>query len=126
MALSIIKYKTLGFGVDGDQIFAKVQMFDSDNDTIINLFPPTSECKYNQPSSQMVTLKTNPVVSDKIDLLEPYTRTGIVAAIKMGMHPSLRSIEQWEFDRYCANGHEPISGYDWNGELYLAVLAAFP
>ena len=126
IALSIIKYKTLGFGVDGDQIFAKVQMFDSDNDTIINLFPPTSECKYSQPSNLMVTQKSNSVVGNKIDVLEPYIRTGIISAIQMGMHPSLRSIEQWEFDRYCANGHEPIAGYDWNAELYRAVLLAFP
>jgi hypothetical protein len=126
MALSIIKYKTLGFGVDGDQIFAKVQIYDNDDDTIINLFPPTSKCKYYPPSNRMVTQKSNPVVTNKINVLSGIVRTGIISAIQMGMHPSLRSIEQWEFDRYCANGHEPIAEYDWNAELYRAVLLAFP
>ena len=44
-------------------------------------------------------------------------------ALAFGAYPDIRPIAQWEYDRFCASGKEPVDRYDWNGELYRLVVA---
>ena len=123
--VSSINYKTVGFGEDITEgkrrIYAMVNINDSEHKVYLDVPETVTSINYMQPSELMVA-RRDETNSDAPIILPGYTRMGILFAIKSGISPDYRPFRQYELDRYFALGNEPVSGYNWNAELFRAVV----
>lgn len=122
---SYINYKTLGFGERESEgkhrIYAKVMIDGNEHSVDLDVPETVTKINYLQPSELMVA-PCDEENSDAPIILPGYTRAGILFAIKLGISPDYRAFRQSELDRYFALGNEPVTGYNWNAELYRSVV----
>lgn len=118
-------YKTLGFGEDSTEgnrrVYAKVMINNTEHTIDLNVPESVRKINYLQPSEFMVA-PLNEDNSDAPIILPGFTRVGIIFAIKAGFSPDYRPYRQSELDRYFSLGNETVNGYNWNAELYRAVI----